>query len=277
MQLCVTDLGIGRRNGDEIEVLDTPYPDLGMLLRNGLDIAAAAPIRTKVAIVDAKFEAPVTLPSHLVLNGLIYRGHAEEAGFPTPTEPSFALAQGGPLDPPVGTVRIPPDAPVRVDYEGEVAIVIGSTATGVSANEAWRCIAGFMLVNDISERAAQLEAMAKEPWDVKAMGKSKRHPTFKPSGPYLTTRDEFTEDHAFELTTRLNGHIVQHDSTANMLFGFSEIVAAISQAIVLEVGDVICTGTPAGSGIGRGRYLVDGDIVEVSVPELGCLVSRVTS
>ncbi|HEY1704496.1 MAG TPA: fumarylacetoacetate hydrolase family protein [Trebonia sp.] len=277
VHLYRTAKGLARRDGDELVLLDLPYGDVGALLAAGIGLASGAGELGRVPLGEATVLSPIEQPAHLVLNGLLYAGHIAEAGQPTPTSPAFILANGGALDAPGAPIVLPPGASGQVDYEGEVALVIGRATAGVTAREAWDCVAGLTIVNDVSERREQLAAMGGESWDVAPMVRSKRHPGFKPCGPALVTTDEFGENPDLEIETRLNGVLVQHDWTRNMIFRFTEIVAAVSAEMALSAGDVICTGTPAGVALSTGRYLADGDVVDITVEGIGTLSNPVTA
>jgi 2-keto-4-pentenoate hydratase/2-oxohepta-3-ene-1,7-dioic acid hydratase in catechol pathway len=277
MELYALSDGIARREGEELALLDLPHPDVGALVADDICLARTARVRARRPIWDAPLNAPVHKPANLVLSGLVFRGHIAEAGLAEPTEPQFILANGGPLDAPGAPIVLPTDAPDEVDYEGEIALVIGRVAQDIPERKAWTAVAGLTIVNDISEREGQRAAMSGPAWDVASMVRAKRRPSFKPCGPAVVTADQFDPDPDLVVETLLNGTTVQQDSTRNMLFGFGEVVAAISRRIPLRPGDVICTGTPAGVGLATGRYLVDGDTITVRVRGLGELFNPVSA
>ncbi|GAY11982.1 fumarylacetoacetate hydrolase family protein [Pseudonocardia sp. N23] len=269
--------GIARADGDDgLAVLDLPHPDVGALVSDGVD-PATAPVRERIPLAAAALRSPVTHPGQLVLHGLVYADHVVEAGQPRPAAPTFLPAPGGDLDDPGAPIRLPADPDARVDYEGEIAVVIGRTAADLDPAAAWDAIAGLTIVDDVSERTEQMRAMAAQPWDVVALAHAKRHPTFKPTGPCLVTADEFDRDPDLRIRTLLNGVAVQDDRTSNMIFTISEIVAAVSRRIPLGPGDLICTGTPAGVALATGRYLQAGDVVTVEVERLGTLTNPVVA
>lgn len=267
--------GLAREEDGELLLLDLPHADVGALLADDVELARSARVLRSIPEDEATFLSPVAHPAGLFLHGLVYPGHVAEAGLSVPSSPVFLEAPGGPLDAPGAPVLLPPDAPERVDYEGEIALVVGRDASSVAPDEAWSCVGGLTIVNDVSERAGQEAAMAGGEWDVEAMVRAKRHPGFKPCGPVVVTADEFGPDPALEITTRLNGRVVQRDGSGNMIFSFSQILAAVSVRAWLRPGDVICTGTPAGVGLATGRYLRAGDSVEVEVERIGTLVNPV--
>jgi 2-keto-4-pentenoate hydratase/2-oxohepta-3-ene-1,7-dioic acid hydratase in catechol pathway len=277
MHLYRVDGGIARRDDDELLILDLPHRDIGELLSDDVDLAYHAAVRRRIRFERAALLAPVARPRHFVLSGLIYSEHVAESKQALPTVPSFRLTPVNGLDAPYAAIVLPKEAPDNVDYEGEVALVIGRPTTRVPPERAWECIAGLMIVNDISERKEQLAAMNVPGWDSRSLIHSKTYPSFKPSGPAFVSADEFCENPDLEIETLLNGSRVQHDRTSQMLFSFTEVVSAISFKIDLEAGDVISTGTPAGVALSTGRYLAGGDRIEVRVEKLGALSNPVVA
>jgi 2-keto-4-pentenoate hydratase/2-oxohepta-3-ene-1,7-dioic acid hydratase in catechol pathway len=156
-----------------------------------------------------------------------------------------------------------------VDYEAELALVIGRTARNVGADDALSYLAGAMPFNDVSARDLQLQNPL---WT-----SGKAIDTFAPCGPALVTLDEVGDLHSLELRTRINGDVLQQGTTANLIFGPADLVAWLSRTITLLPGDIIATGTPAGVGAAQGRFLLDGDTVEVEIDRLGTLVNPVRS
>jgi 2-keto-4-pentenoate hydratase/2-oxohepta-3-ene-1,7-dioic acid hydratase in catechol pathway len=156
-----------------------------------------------------------------------------------------------------------------VDYEAELALVIGRHAKNVSAEDALSHIAGAMPFNDVSARDLQMQNPL---WT-----SGKAIDTFAPCGPALVTLDEIDDLQALGLRTRVNGELLQQGTTANLIFGPAEVVAWLSRTMTLLPGDIIATGTPAGVGVAQGRFLKDGDTVEVEIEGLGTLVNPVRS
>ncbi len=159
----------------------------------------------------------------------------------------------------------------QVDYEAELAAVIGARVKGVSVENALEAVAGYTCLNDVSARALQF---ADGQWT-----RGKSLDTFCPIGPRVVPRDEVGDAQSLRINCRLNGAIVQDGSTADMIFGVAELVAFISETITLEPGDVIATGTPPGVAFGQAepRYLRDGDTVEVEIERIGVLVNPVVA
>jgi 2-keto-4-pentenoate hydratase/2-oxohepta-3-ene-1,7-dioic acid hydratase in catechol pathway len=195
--------------------------------------------------------------------GLNYRKHAEEAGMPIPKEPIFFLKAVSAICGPNDDTIIPKGSQ-KTDYEVELGIVIGSTARYVGVHEAARHIAGYCLVNDVSEREFQLERGGQ--WT-----KGKSADTFCPIGPWLATADAVPDPGRLALWSEVNGERRQESNTADLIFGVDHIVSYLSHFLTLLPGDVIPTGTPAGVGGGfkPPRFLKPGDRVRLSVAGLG--------
>jgi 2-keto-4-pentenoate hydratase/2-oxohepta-3-ene-1,7-dioic acid hydratase in catechol pathway len=214
---------------------------------------------------DARIAAPIADPGKIVCIGLNYFDHAEETGATPPTEPILFLKTPDTVVGPNDEVLIPHRS-VKTDFEVELAVVIGRTARYLeSAEEALACVAGYAVVNDVSEREFQIERGGQ--WD-----KGKNCETFNPLGPWLVTADEVADPQALELKLWVNGEIRQDGSTSQMIFGVAEIVRYLSQFMVLRPGDVINTGTPAGVALGKPDpkpYLREGDVVELEITGLG--------
>ena len=199
----------------------------------------------------------------MVCIGLNYTDHAAEVGLPLPAEPSLFIkapsAICGPNDP---IVR--PRGATKLDYEVEFAAVIGRDARYVDEASAAGYVAGYCVVNDVSERAFQMERAG-------TTTKGKSADTFGPVGPWLVTADEVRDPNNLELWTTVNGERRQHGSTGKLIFAVPALVAYVSQFMSLRAGDVISTGTPAGVGHGMKppRYLQPGDVVEMGITGLG--------
>ncbi|GGV94750.1 hypothetical fumarylacetoacetate hydrolase family protein [Streptomyces gelaticus] len=285
MRLYSTALGIAREESPgELSVLDLPFADLGALLRGpGVDAARAAAVVRRVALGEVRVHAPVPRPGKILIVGLNYRSHAEEAlemfaamgrsDVILPAEPNFQLVAGSAVTAPGDDIRLPAVAADRVDYEGEVAVVIGRSASAVSAAEAASHIAGLTIANDVSARDIQQRAMSGDP--TVSLGVAKSFDTFKPLGPCLVTPDEFTAPLDLRLRTLVNGDIRQDDRTSSFIHGVTELISYLSRYQTLEPGDVILTGTPRGAGVFSGRHLRPGDVVEVEVEHIGTLRNRV--
>ena len=207
---------------------------------------------------------PIARPSKIVCIGLNFRDHAAESNMAIPAEPVIffkaTTALVGPNDP----VVIPRNG-TKLDWEVELAVIMGRRASYVAPEEADAYVAGYALHNDYSERAFQLERGGQ--WV-----KGKSADTFAPIGPFLATRDELRDPHALGMWLTVNGTIRQQSSTANMIFNVPTLVSYVSQFMTLLPGDVISTGTPAGVGLGMRPapvYLQPGDEVELGIDGLG--------
>jgi 2-keto-4-pentenoate hydratase/2-oxohepta-3-ene-1,7-dioic acid hydratase in catechol pathway len=210
---------------------------------------------------NPRLGVPFTGISKIVGIGLNYRAHALEANMQIPAEPVVFMKATtcitGPSDP-----IIKPVDSTKLDWEVELGIVIGHEARRVDLASALGHVAGYCVFHDVSERAFQLERGGQ--WD-----KGKGCDSFGPIGPWLVTRDEVPDPQALRLWLEVNGERMQDSSTADMIFSCAEIVSYVSRFMTLLPGDVICTGTPQGVGMGRGRFLQVGDRVRLGVEGLG--------
>lgn len=212
----------------------------------------------------ARLGPPIARPSKIVCIGLNFRDHAAESGMDLPAEPVLFFKSTSSLAGPNDAVIIPKGAS-KLDWEVELALVIGRRAAHVTPQEAISHIAGFVLHNDYSERAFQLERGGQ--WV-----KGKSADTFAPMGPWLATLDEVPDPQQLTMWLTVNGETRQRSSTANMVVDVFTLVSYVSQFMTLLPGDVITTGTPAGVGLGmkpEPRYLRPGDVVELGIDGLG--------
>lgn len=195
--------------------------------------------------------------------GLNYAKHAAEAGIEAPKEPILFSKAASALSGPNDAIRLPRGSE-KTDWEVELGVVIGRETEYVSEAEALDCVAGYCVVNDVSERAYQLESTGQ--WI-----KGKSAPTFGPAGPLLVTRDEVPDPQALGLWLELNGERVQDGNTGDMIFSVAEIIAYMSRFMRLMPGDLIATGTPSGVGMGMKpqRFLKEGDEMRLGVEGLG--------
>ncbi len=208
--------------------------------------------------------APLARPGKVVCVGLNYVDHAEETATPPPAEPVVFMKAANTVVGPDDTVLIPRTS-IKTDYEIELAVIIGRTARYLdSPDAADEVIAGYAIADDVSERSFQHERGGQ--WD-----KGKSCETFNPLGPWLVTPDETQDPQDLALRLRVNGEPRQDGHTKNMIFGVHQLVWYLSQFMVLDPGDVINTGTPAGVAFGANDfpYLQAGDVVEVEIDRLG--------
>ncbi len=240
-----------------------------MLLRDGA-VEAAREVRGEALPLDeVRLLPPVTDPGKIVCLGLNYRSHAEEAGLEAPETPTFFAKYPNALAAPGGDVALPGYSQ-KVDYEAEVAFVIGRRCKDVQEADALSAIAGYTLLNDLSARDYQFKTPQ---W-----GPGKVFDGSAPCGPALVTPEEAGPPDAIDVSLTLNGEAMQSASTADLIHSIPTVVAYLSKLMTLEPGDLISTGTPAGVGSTRQPrvWLKAGDQMVVESSQLGRLETRVT-
>jgi 2-keto-4-pentenoate hydratase/2-oxohepta-3-ene-1,7-dioic acid hydratase in catechol pathway len=208
--------------------------------------------------------APIARPGKIVCIGLNYKDHAHETGAAIPSEPVVFMKDPSTVIGPFDQIRIPRGS-VKTDWEVELGIVIGKEARYLdSPSESLDCIAGYVLSHDVSEREFQLERGGQ--WD-----KGKSCETFNPLGPFFVSKDEVADPQDLNLQLWVNGQLMQNGSTKNQIFSVEHVVWYLSQFMVLNPGDLINTGTPAGVALGLPGtpYLRAGDYVELEISGLG--------
>ena len=208
--------------------------------------------------------APLTQIPKILCIGLNYTDHAKETGAAIPKEPILFMKATSSLNGPNDDVMLPRGS-VKGDWEVELGIVIGSKASYVGINDAAKHIAGYCVVNDVSEREYQIERGGQ--WT-----KGKSCDTFCPTGPWLVTTDEIKDPQKLKMWLKVNGEMKQNSSTAQMIFGVKTLVSYISRFITLMPGDLIPTGTPPGVGLGHKPspvFLKPGDVMELGMDGLG--------
>ena len=269
MRLVTYDAGRGPRAGvlTAAGVIDAGDGGLGALLRAGGVEAAREVRRPAVPLAEVQLLPPVTDPSKIVCLGLNYRSHAEEAGIEPPEVPTFFAKWPNALASPGADVPLPSYSS-KVDYEAEVAFVIGRRCRDVPVEEALGVVAGYTLLNDLSARDYQFKTPQ---W-----GPGKVFDGSAPCGPALVTPDEAGPPDAISISLTLNGEEMQSASTADLIHSIPSVVAFLSQLMTLEPGDLVSTGTPAGVGSVRQPrvWLKPGDEVVVESPQLGRLETR---
>ena len=219
---------------------------------------------------EAYWSAPVPRPGKLICIGLNYRDHAAESNMAIPESPvvfsKFATAVIAP-----GDAVVLPATSKQVDYEAELAVVIGRRAKSVGANRALEYVLGYTAFNDVSARDFQF---ADGQWQ-----RGKSCDTFAPMGPTIVTADVIPNPHKLSIKLRLNGETMQDSNTDNLIFGIPQLISFLSETITLEPGDVIATGTPSGVGFARQPpvFLKDGDRMEVEIEGLGILNNPVAA
>lgn len=232
------------------------------LARKTLDASSDAP--NLLQSRDVELGPPVPDPDKIICVGVNYADHASEAGLAQTEVPLFFAKFRNSLTGPTSPI-VMPTVSSQIDYEGELAVIIGARCKSVSESEALQYVAGYTLMNDVSARDLQMQTsqyMAGKALD-----------TFAPMGPGMVLAADIPDPQALTLTTRVNGQVVQHASTATMIFSVAKIVAFLTSIMTLEAGDIIATGTPAGVGFKRTPplFLRDGDIVEVEIEGIGQL------
>ncbi len=217
-----------------------------------------------------KLLAPVVPPTILCI-GLNYRQHAEETGAKIPEHPVLFIKAANALNNPDDPIVIPNIAPGQVDYECELAVVIGKTAKNVPRSEALDYVLGYTCANDVSARRWQKEGGAKQ-W---CRGKS--FDTFCPLGPCVVTPDDIPNPNNLKITTTLNGETMQDSTTSDMIFDVPTLISFLSEGTTLLPGTVILTGTPQGVGFARTPpiFLKDGDQVTIDIEGIGALSNPV--
>jgi 2-keto-4-pentenoate hydratase/2-oxohepta-3-ene-1,7-dioic acid hydratase in catechol pathway len=221
-----------------------------------------------INLADAKILAPIPNPPKIICMAFNYVDHAEEQNLTPPTEPAIVLIPRTTLN---GTNSeiICPNFVKQLDYEVELALVIGKNCKNISEKDAMNAIFGYMVFNDVSARDVQEQD--------KQFGRAKGFDTFAPCGPWITTRDEISDPQNLRLTTKVNGQLRQNSSTSNMFIKIPSIISKLSQVMTLERGDVISTGTPAGVILNKPNavFLKEGDKIEMEVEGLGKLENTI--
>jgi len=230
-------------------------------LENNLNIC---PIIDK----SIRLGAPLVRPSKIVCVGLNYAMHAKESGMDIPEEPILFFKASSAIVGPYDSIVIPKGSK-KTDWEVELAVIIGKKASYVSEIDAMDHVFGYVLHNDVSERAYQLEHSGQ--WV-----KGKSCDSFAPVGPFIATPDEIKDPNNLDLWLKLNGEVMQKSNTSDFIFNIQSVVSYISQFMTLLPGDIVSTGTPFGVGMGLTppRYLKEGDVVELGIEGLGTSKQR---
>ena len=221
-----------------------------------------------IPATEVMLTSPIPTPSKIIAVGANYVAHAKEFGIELPSAPLFFAkapsAMNGPFDP----IRVPASA-TSIDSEVELGVIIGRRCQKATVANALSYVAGYTIVNDVSDREVQRSFSQ---WFL-----AKSYDTFCPVGPFLVTTDEIPDPQKLELYSKLNGEILQQDNTANMIFSVATLIAALSQRITLEPGDLISTGTPSGIGSSHKppRTMKAGDVVELGIEKIGRQLAKV--
>ncbi|HJS81844.1 MAG TPA: fumarylacetoacetate hydrolase family protein [Nitrososphaera sp.] len=219
-------------------------------------------------ISEIELLAPIPNPPKIVCLAFNYYDHARDAGLTPSDEPVIFLKPRTALNEPFKDV-ICPSFVTRLDYEAELAVVIGRRTKKVSEEKALDSVFGYMVFHDVSARDIQFKD--------KQFTRGKGIDTFAPCGPWITTGDEVADPQQLRIITKVNGEVRQDSSSSNMVIPIRRIISALSVTMTLEPGDIISTGTPAGVAMSmkEPRYLKDGDVVEISIEKLGMIKNRI--
>jgi len=249
----------------KVRDLSAHVPDIGgdVLSPEGLAKLSAIDTSTLPVINASRIGACVTGTGKFICIGLNYADHAAESNMPLPVEPIIFMKASSAICGPNDDVLIPRGSE-KTDWEVELGVVIGKPAKYVTEADALDYVAGYCVIDDVSERAFQLQRAGQ--WT-----KGKSCDTFGPIGPWLVTKDEVADPQDLKMWLVVNGEIVQGGSTKTMVFGIAQLVAYLSQFMSLLPGDIISTGTPPGVGMGMKppRFLRAGDVVELGIEGLG--------
>ena len=211
-----------------------------------------------------KLLPPIPNPNKIICLAFNYIDHAKEQGLQAPEDPALVIKPRTTLNSTNSDI-VCPDFVTQLDYEVELAMIIGKDCKNVNVNDAFDMLFGYMVFNDVSARDIQFKD--------KQFTRGKSFDSFAPCGPWITTKDEIKEVQNLKLTTKINGEIRQNSSTSNMFIQIPEIISKISKVMTLEKGDIISTGTPAGVMLNKPNavFLKDGDKVEMEIEGLGIL------
>ena len=232
--------------------------------RNGENL----PLQCSIGLDEVRLCAPIPRPPKIICLGRNYRDHIEEQDAETPEKPLlFSKAPSAVTDP--GDPIVIPRGSTKVDFEGELAFVMGKTVKNPTAEEAEAAIFGYTCLNDVTEREAQ--------FGEKQWFRGKSMDTFAPLGPWIVTSDEVGDPLDLRISTKVNSEVMQSESTSMLIFNPVDIIVFAAKVITLEPGDVISTGTPGGVGVFRDPqvFLKPGDVVEVTIENIGTLSNPV--
>ena len=219
-------------------------------------------------IEDVELLAPIPNPPKIICLAFNYYDHARDSGLTPSDEPVIFLKPRTTLNPPFSDI-ICPSFVKRLDYEAEIAAVIGKDTKKASLDKSVESIFGYMVMHDVSARDIQFKD--------RQFTRGKGIDTFAPCGPWITTKDEVSDPQNLEIITKVNGELRQKSSSVNMVIPITKIISSLSTIMTIEAGDIISTGAPAGVAMSmkEPKYLNDGDIVEISIESLGTIRNRV--
>ena len=266
--------GVILEDGTRVDVSTlTPDYDEDFFADDGLERLASLLKEGNAPLIaeDSRLGPPVRRPSKIVCVGLNFFDHAAESKMQVPDEPVLFMKASSALSGPYDDILLPRGSE-KTDWEVELAFVIGRTARYVDESDALDHVAGYSVLNDVSERSYQIERGGQ--WV-----KGKSCDTFAPLGPHLVTADEIADVHVLRMWLSVNGTTMQDSSTAKMVFKVPQLVSYISRFMTLLPGDVVCTGTPAGVGLGMvpPQYLKAGDVIELGIDKIGVMRQMVVA
>jgi len=292
MRLYSTSEGIAREtNPGELELLECDYTDLGQLLVEGLSLSslADAPVVRRAKTSEFTIYAPIPRPGSVYCIGANYEDHLAEVktvlemiGDPAEAEqtvknlrvtPMFFTVPSSAVTGPFDEIILPEIAPEQVDYEIEVAVIVGTGGKTIPEAKVWSHIAGLTLANDVSARDIQNKAMRGTEFE---FGHAKGLDTFKPMGPCLVSTDEFSMPIKMKIQTSVNGEVRQSADLSDLIHNIEKCVSYVSNFHTLYPGDVILTGSPAGVGFFQGKFLKAGDVVTMTAEGIGNLENKIS-
>ena len=219
-------------------------------------------------IEDVELLAPLPNPSKIICLAFNYYDHAQDAGLTPSQEPVIFIKPRTALNNPFDDIRCPGNVQ-RLDYEAEIAVIIGKKIKNISQEDAMNSIFGYMIFHDVSARDIQFKD--------KQFTRGKSIDTFAPCGPWITTVEEIKDPQSLRIITKVNDEIRQNSSSSKMVIPIKKIISSLSQLMTIEPGDIISTGTPAGVAMSMNnpKYLKDGDVVEINIEKLGKIRNKV--
>src|SRR5919109_51122 len=217
---------------------------------------------------DVDLLVPIPNPPKIICLAFNYYDHARDAGLTPSDEPVIFMKPRTTLNSPFNDI-ICPSFVKRLDYEAEIAVIVGQDIKKVSENQASESIFGYMILHDVSSRDIQFKD--------KQYTRAKSIDTFAPCGPWITTKDEVADPQNLRIVTKVNGEMRQNSSSINMVIPIKRIISSLSMLMRIEAGDIISTGTPAGVAMSmkEPKYLKDGDVVEITIEKLGIIRNRI--
>lgn len=227
-----------------------------------------AKLKFNQKVSDVELLVPIPNPPKIVCLAFNYYDHARDAGLTPSDEPVIFLKPRTALNEPFEDI-VCPSFVTRLDYEAELAVIIGKETKNMPEDKALDSVFGYMIMHDVSARDIQFKD--------KQFTRGKGIDTFAPCGPWITTKDDISDPQNLRITTKVNGEIRQNSSSSNMVIPIRRIISSLSVTMTLEPGDIISTGTPAGVAMSmkEPKYLKDGDVVEITIERLGTIRNRV--